>query len=105
MRDHARMLWEDHRRESTRKRVPRVAAEPSPANGPDEDAQRTADRLALALEAVGFDVGIDFPGLRSGWDESGAPGVRLGAVTCRVASNLTALLVGATAAGVVLRPG
>ena len=69
---------------------------------PAEAAQRAADQLALALEEVGFDVGRAFPGLRSGWDGSGAPGVHLGAVTCDVASHLSAFLVSAVAAGITL---
>jgi hypothetical protein len=69
-----------------------------------EAAQHAADRLALALEEAGFDVGRAFPGLRSGWDESGAPGVRLGVVTCSVALELVALLFSAVNAGVKLPP-
>ena len=65
-----------------------------------EAAQRAADRLAVALEAAGFDVGKAFPSLRSGWDGSGAPGVQLGSVTCAVALDLATLLISAVDAGV-----
>jgi hypothetical protein len=63
-----------------------------------------ADRLALALEGAGFDVGVDFPSLRSGWDESGAPGVQVGAVTYAVAAELAMFLEDAVNAGVTLLP-
>jgi len=79
-----------------------VAEESSYTSSTDESGQRAADRLALALEEAGFDVGEAFPGLQSGWNESGAPGVRLGAVTCAVASDLATLLAGAVSAGVML---
>lgn len=79
-----------------------MAEESASTSSADEFAQHAADRLALALEEAGFDVGVCFPGLRSGWDESGAPGVRLGAVTSAVASDLTMLLAGAVSAGVML---
>lgn len=69
-----------------------------------EAARQAADRLALALEEVGFDVGMAFPGLRSGWDGSAAPGVLLGAVTCEVAADLAAILGNAAEAGVTLPP-
>jgi hypothetical protein len=69
-----------------------------------EAAQQATDRLAFALEEVGFDVGTAFPDLRSGWASSGASGVRLGAVTCEVADDLAALLVNAVEAGVTLPP-
>jgi hypothetical protein len=81
-----------------------VADESVPHPRPDDSAQDAADLLAIALEEAGFDVGVDFPGLRSGWDESGAHGVRLGTVTCAVAAELTTLLVGAANAGVTLPP-
>ncbi len=72
---------------------------------PAEAAQLAADRLALALEEAGFDVGTAFPELRSGWDSSGAPGVRIGAVTCGVATNLAVFLTRAVETGVTLPPG
>jgi hypothetical protein len=65
-------------------------------------AQRAADQLALALEEVGFDVGRAFPGLRSGWDGTGAPGVHLGSVTCDVAVSLATFLASAVDAGMTL---
>ncbi|AEV81990.1 hypothetical protein ACWT_0975 [Actinoplanes sp. SE50] len=69
---------------------------------PATAAQQAADRLAVALEEAGFDVGTAFQDLRSGWDSSGAPGVRIGAVTCTVANDLAALLTSAIEAGVTL---
>jgi hypothetical protein len=73
-----------------------------PVPSPDERAQQAADRLALALEEAGFDVGLEFPSLRIGWDNSGAPGVHLGAVTSAVAVELALLLEDAATVGVKL---
>lgn len=69
-----------------------MSQEPSPAAGPDASAQRSADRLALALEDIGFDVGQDFPRLRGGLDYHGAPVVEIGRVALGVADRLSALL-------------
>lgn len=55
-------------------------------------ARRSADRLALALEDVGFDVGQEYPALRGGVDTDGAPVVELGSVTAGVADSLSSLL-------------
>ena len=55
-------------------------------------AQQAADRLALALEEVGFDVGVAFPGLRGLLDVSGTPAVYLGSVASAVSSALSAFL-------------
>jgi hypothetical protein len=60
--------------------------------GSDAIAQRSADRLALALEDVGFDVGREFPMLQGGVDQAGAPVVDLGRVTEAVASRLSLVL-------------
>ena len=82
-----------------------MAAEESPS-GPDAEtlAQRAADHLALALEEVGFDVGVAFPGLHSALDKSGAPIVHLGHVNCGVASDLSAFLADAVRLGIALPP-
>jgi hypothetical protein len=65
-----------------------------PANSePLAIAQRSADRLALALEEVGFDVGRAFPLLNGVVDRDGTPAVDLGRVAEPVASELAAVLV------------
>lgn len=69
----------------------------------DESARQAADLLALALEDAGFDVGMDFPGLRSGWDASNSPGVHLGSVRHAVASELAAFIARAVSVGVSIR--
>lgn len=68
-------------------------------------AQRSADRLALALEEVGFDVGRAFPMLGSGPDRSGAPYVELGRVSPSVADQLSAVLARAAQHGVMTAEG
>ncbi len=75
-----------------------------PPTGADggTSVQRTADRLALALEDVGFDVGRAFPMLRSGTNRDGAPFVELGTVTEAVASGLATVLSEAARLGVTL---
>jgi len=80
-----------------------MATDESPT-GPDAEAlaQRAADRLALVLEEVGFDVGVAFPGLHGHSDESGTPAVYLGSVTSAVASDLSAFLGDAVRLGVTL---
>jgi hypothetical protein len=60
--------------------------------GPNALSQRAADRLAVALEELGFDVGVAFPWLRSGTDEFGAPTVDLGSMSPTVASELAVVL-------------
>lgn len=82
-------------------KVPTVAEESSKSA---EAARDATDRLALALEEAGFDVGRAFPGLQAGWDEAGARGVRLGTVSAYVASDLAELLEGAVSAGMTLPP-
>jgi hypothetical protein len=69
--------------------------EPPTGPGPEAIAQRSADRLALALEDVGFDVGVAFPMLQGGVDHRGAAIVDLGRIAEPVASKLTAILNGA----------
>jgi len=66
--------------------------EPPTEPGPEAIAQRSADRLALALEDVGFDVGVAFPMLQGGVDREGAPIVDLGRVAESIASRLTTIL-------------
>jgi hypothetical protein len=65
-----------------------------------EVAQVSADRLALALEEVGFDVGRAFPMLGSGLDRRGIAGVELGRVTAMVANRLSTVLSQAAQLGV-----
>ncbi|WP_041832159.1 hypothetical protein [Actinoplanes sp. N902-109] len=58
-----------------------------------EDAAREAtDRLALALEDAGFDVGQEFPDLHHALVRQGSGVVRLGDVTPAVANRLTGVL-------------
>jgi hypothetical protein len=80
-----------------------MAADESPAS-PDAYplAQQAADRLALALEEVGFDVGVAFPGLRGLLDVSGTPAVYLGSVTSAVSSDLSSFLGDAVRLGATL---
>jgi hypothetical protein len=56
-------------------------------------ARIAADRLAIALEEVGFDVGRDFADLGHRVDAGGAPVVNLGHVAASVATRLTGLLL------------
>lgn len=87
-----------------RKWVP-MAAEDSPSS-PDAKmlAHDAADRLALTLEEVGFDVGVAFPGLHGASDKSGTPTVHLGNVTSTVALDLSAVLANAVGLGATLPP-
>lgn len=82
--------------------MPTVADESSSISRQYTLARQAADRLALSLEAAGFDVGVAFPSLRSGWDRFGAPGVHLGAMTCMVALELAMFVEDAVAAGITL---
>ncbi|GAB1690800.1 hypothetical protein [Krasilnikovia sp. M28-CT-15] len=60
-----------------------------------ETAARTStDRLALALEDVGFDVGQDFPALHDAIGRRGFAVVRIGDVQPSVADRLAARLRG-----------
>lgn len=64
-----------------------------PAATADSIARIAADRLAIALEEVGFDVGRDFTGLGHRVDTGGAPVVNIGPVAATVAARLTELLL------------
>lgn len=75
-----------------------------PPPGPEAAGPQAADRLALALEDVGFDVGRAFPRLGSGVDSSGAPVVELGSIAVAVAAELAAVLSHAARQGAVV-PG
>lgn len=68
-------------------------------------AQRAADRLAIALEEIGFDVGRAFPMLSTGIDARGGPGVELGRVTAAVAERLSTVLLQAVRCGVMTPAG
>jgi hypothetical protein len=59
----------------------------------DIAARITTDRLAIALEEVGFDVGREFPALAHEVSHEGAPIVNLGRVTAPVADRLRRLLL------------
>jgi hypothetical protein len=60
----------------------------------DEDAaRRSADRLALALEDAGFDVGQDFPALHDAIGRQGDAVVRMGDVLPPIADQLAAVLM------------
>lgn len=60
-----------------------------------EDAARAAaDRLALALEDAGFDVGQELPSLRDALGRQGSAVVHIGDVVPAVADRLAAALVG-----------
>lgn len=63
-------------------------------------AQQSADRLALALEEVGFDVGMEFPMLCGTQDSHGAPVVALGRVAEKTAFRLSTALYRAAEQGV-----
>ncbi|MEV6304643.1 hypothetical protein AB0M02_34900 [Actinoplanes sp. NPDC051861] len=58
----------------------------------EEVAQESADRLALAFEDAGFDVGQDFPALHDAIGRAGDPVVRIGDVRPAVADRLAAAL-------------
>ena len=69
----------------------------------EAEAQRSADRLALALEDAGFDVGQDFPALHDAIGRQGSPVVRLGDVRPTTADQLADVLSRASARGITLR--
>jgi hypothetical protein len=77
---------------------------PEPHDRADAEAtaQRSADRLAVALEDVGFDVGRAFPTLRGAVDRDGAPVVEFGRISHATASDLTGVLVQAARQGIAL---
>lgn len=72
-----------------------------PRSGVEKTAQASADRLALALEDAGFDVGRAFPTLRGGLDPDGAAVVELGRVTVAVADDLSSVLARAAEQGII----
>ena len=74
-----------------------------PGEGRDERARRSADRLAVALEEVGFDVGRAFPMLRDAADRDGMPAIELGRVAAPVADQLSDVLTRAARHGVTVR--
>ncbi|WP_203790681.1 hypothetical protein [Paractinoplanes rishiriensis] len=61
----------------------------------ETSAREATDRLALALEDAGFDVGLDFPALNDAIDRDGSPVVRIGVVRPAIADRLAALVRGA----------
>jgi hypothetical protein len=69
-----------------------TAPEPPPSS-PDEATQHTADRLALALEEVGFDVGRDFPSLGARMGVTREWLITFGDVRPAVAARLADLLI------------
>ena len=62
-------------------------------------AQSAADRLALALEDIGFDVGQEFPALHDAIGRRGSAVVRIGDVEPAVADRLAGALVRPAVAG------
>jgi hypothetical protein len=66
----------------------------------EQAEQDTTDRLALALEDVGFDVGRAFPMLGGKLDRDGNRVVELGRVTEAVARQLAEVLAHAAERGV-----
>jgi hypothetical protein len=76
--------------------------QPQPSPGASAAAQLSADRLAVVLEEIGFDVGRAFPMLSSGVDRDGAPGVELGRVALAVADQLATVLAEAVRRGVTV---
>jgi len=58
-----------------------------------ESAREAADRLALALEDAGFDVGQEFPALHDAVGRQGVVVVRIGDIRPAVAERLAALLM------------
>lgn len=63
-------------------------------------ARQAADRLALALEEVGFDVGRDFFMLCGLVDREGMPIVSLGRFTQETADRLSTVLAEAARYGI-----
>ena len=60
--------------------------------GTEAQAQRATDRLALALEDAGFDVGQEFPALHDAIGRQGFGVVRIGDVHPTTAERLAAVL-------------
>ncbi|GAA4955880.1 hypothetical protein [Actinoplanes utahensis] len=65
----------------------------------EEAARRSTDRLALALEEAGFDVGQEFPALHHAVGRRGAAVVRIGDISPAVADRLSEVLAGQALAG------
>jgi hypothetical protein len=61
--------------------------------GDDTEARGATDRLALALEEAGFDVGQEFPTLYDAIGRQGAAVVRIGDVRPAVADRLSTALM------------
>jgi hypothetical protein len=80
-----------------------MATDESPSS-PDAEqpAQRAADRLALALEDIGFDVGVAFPQLHGRIGQPGPATVFLGNVAPAVATSLASILTDAVNLGLTL---
>jgi hypothetical protein len=57
------------------------------------EAQRATDRLALALEDAGFDVGQEFPALHDAIGRHGIAVVRIGDVHPAIADRLAAVVI------------
>lgn len=78
--------------------------EQGPVAGRDDErgAQDAADFLAVALESVGFDVGMAFPQLTSGAGRGGIGYVELGRVAGGVAFDLATILSAAAKRGIAL---
>jgi hypothetical protein len=88
-----------------RARVGGGVAEQQPPQSFGLRARRSADRLAVALEEVGFDVGRAFPMLAGCLDRHGGQEVELGRVSALVADGLSAVLTEAAQHGVATRAG
>ena len=59
----------------------------------ENEARSATDRLALALEDAGFDVGQDFPALQDTIDRQGFAVVRIGDVRASIADRLAAVVL------------
>jgi hypothetical protein len=58
----------------------------------ETEAQQATDRLALALEDAGFDVGQEFPALHDAIGRQGVGVVRVGDVRPSIADRLAAVV-------------
>lgn len=70
----------------------------------DAVAQQAADRLALAMEEIGFDVGRTFPALQGSISLEAAARVELGRISSDDANRLAAVLEHAAQLGVTAPP-
>jgi hypothetical protein len=70
--------------------------------GSEAGAQRSTDRLALALEDVGFDVGREFAALHDALGRQGLAVVRLGDIRPATADSLALVLSRAAQHGITL---